>query len=690
MKSEEGTESRRHSNDSPPNPAIKGTEKYMKRVFWQLPPFIKIFGTIATVIALGSALAPAQLAITEVMSSAAVTQFRTNIVKQQSDWWELTNFGTNAMDLTGYYWIDNLDRQRQYNCFEGLVINPGESVVFWRLKETLTEDEFRAWWGDCLSASVRVVRYPETPLEKSPGFNETFEGDELRLFNAQGRLVDGVKYGQAQTGKTFVSDPETGDFGCYSLPGDYGVCKAALADDYGSPGRAYGPVRLRILEQPADHDVCGGAELALEIRAAGLPRPMFEWQFFNTQSADWEPIARATSSSLTIKDVQSVNEGQYRVVLTNGLERLVSAPFRLTVNTNLTPPSPQTEFSNVGNQCPMHRFEGETATFTNAVCAFPRAAFQWYANGELLSEATNRDLEISGVTTEISGTIYSVVSSNALGWIISSTQLFVHPLPTNQLEITEVMCAPAINPQFAWWELTNRGTNAVELHGFRHSDGNLWQEARIVTQEITLCSGESLIMVDSMTREQFFQWWGAANLPPNLQVITYGGYGLDSWSDQLTVWSAAGTSLSSISYASPAKRLVESPVCPAYCDPELEGHSLYGHSLFFDARDKCAFDGRASQQDLNGGFRSALSDDVGSPGFVRNPIFLSIERQGSQVQLHCRVIQGNTYELQGKHNLGDMNWERINTYTAQSSFLMIVDIQSIGAGRNFYLLQELP
>ena len=47
-------------------------------------------------------LGRAQLAITEVMSSAALTFQTTNTLPQTSDWWELSNFGTNAIDLTGY------------------------------------------------------------------------------------------------------------------------------------------------------------------------------------------------------------------------------------------------------------------------------------------------------------------------------------------------------------------------------------------------------------------------------------------------------------------------------------------------------------------------------------------------------------------------------------------------------------
>ena len=49
----------------------------------------------------------AQLAITEISSSSA-TNLGPTILPARSDWWELSNFGTNALDLTGYRWNDNV------------------------------------------------------------------------------------------------------------------------------------------------------------------------------------------------------------------------------------------------------------------------------------------------------------------------------------------------------------------------------------------------------------------------------------------------------------------------------------------------------------------------------------------------------------------------------------------------------
>src|SRR5262245_37617597 len=82
----------------------------------------------------GITMAQAQLAITEAMSSAADTFTDggvTNAVVQNSDFWELTNFGTNAMELTDYKMADEgAGLGGAYSTpFDGLVIGPGETII---------------------------------------------------------------------------------------------------------------------------------------------------------------------------------------------------------------------------------------------------------------------------------------------------------------------------------------------------------------------------------------------------------------------------------------------------------------------------------------------------------------------------------------------------------------------------------
>ena len=123
----------------------------MKKVLWQQHRKANGLWTAAAAMVVGLADASAQLAITEVMSSAAITSNGAP-VQQQSDWWELTNFGPDPIDLTDYYWTDNQDTPLVYS-FQGLEIGAGKSVIFFRAGSTPDERRFREWWSGCLGTN---------------------------------------------------------------------------------------------------------------------------------------------------------------------------------------------------------------------------------------------------------------------------------------------------------------------------------------------------------------------------------------------------------------------------------------------------------------------------------------------------------------------------------------------------------
>jgi hypothetical protein len=66
--------------------------------------------------------ATAQVAITEVMSSSELTE----------DWFEITNFGSSAVDLTGYFWDDDGPTGNDGALFGNVSIDAGESIVLYR------------------------------------------------------------------------------------------------------------------------------------------------------------------------------------------------------------------------------------------------------------------------------------------------------------------------------------------------------------------------------------------------------------------------------------------------------------------------------------------------------------------------------------------------------------------------------
>src|SRR5258705_13933543 len=88
--------------------------------------------------------ARAQLAITEVMSDAA-TNHGPMVVQNQSDFWELTNYGPSPINLAGYFFSDSLETPLVPLVAQGdprLIIAANQSLLLVRNKETTIAAQF--------------------------------------------------------------------------------------------------------------------------------------------------------------------------------------------------------------------------------------------------------------------------------------------------------------------------------------------------------------------------------------------------------------------------------------------------------------------------------------------------------------------------------------------------------------------
>jgi len=620
--------------------------------------------TLITALCFGGGLAPAlgQLAFTEAMSAAS-TSLGAAVVPQMADFWELTNFGTNDIDLTGYKWNDNSGGLVGADDFpfRGLTIATGESILFVQNDPLLpiTEQDVRDWWGPCLPSSTRVVFY------YGNGFGQG--GDGIRLWAAgetdPANVVDRVDFGQARRGRTFTYNPQTGIFGRFSVEGVDGACKAATRDDVGSPGTTTGWVALDIFTQPASVTTCAGVDVTFSVKAGGLPPPKFRW-FFNTNEIPGE-----TDSRYTVVNPQATNAGEYWVEVSNGFETRLSEVATLTVSSDPTPPS---LYESMGDALAL---TNETARFSVPVCAFPPPTFQWQTNGVDLPGATNRTLALPNVQLSMSGTVYCVQIQNPLGSTSVCARLTVTPKP--DLAIMEVHPAPSTNFAFNadWFELWNYSTFSVNLLGYRWASGNNMppslEEPRVVTESAILQPGQCAIFVERLTREQFVQWWGAERLPPGLIVLTYLSEGLDGDGDDLYFWSPGATNpldyITSIAWAGAAN-----------------GVSKFFLTNFFDAVD---YDSVLGER---GAFQAEQSDDIGSPGYLKNPPprFVRVSRDGTNTSLRWRAVVGHTYVLKWKHRLTDPVWTTLLARTATDWVEEATD--STGAGQRFYRLEVLP
>jgi len=127
---------------------------------------------------------------------------------------EFTNTGSTAVDMTGWsYWdstaLPTLPTVKFDLSAFGLVA-PGQSVII----TDQTAAEFRAAWG--LSNAVAVIGGMTPNLGRS---------DAIRLFNANGDLVDQLVYNDQGTGN--VAGPRTQNTSGITTPANYGTNNAS-------------------------------------------------------------------------------------------------------------------------------------------------------------------------------------------------------------------------------------------------------------------------------------------------------------------------------------------------------------------------------------------------------------------------------------------------------------------------------
>jgi hypothetical protein len=233
-----------------------------------------------------------------------------------------------------------------------------------------------------------------------------------------------------------------------------------------------------------------------------------------------------------------------------------------------------------------------------------------------------------------------------------------------------------------WFELTNFDTFAVNLRGYRFArlNGSLkwaFDDARVVDQDVVLQPGRSVIFSRDLSPAQFVLWWGAELLPPDLQIVTFTGMGLDSLGETLQFWS------------------------PGAVQPEdtitATGFAAFdnGVSQRFDCSDPddpACYAGVNSVSGEHGAFRAAQCDDLGSPGYTANPLprLVSLSSDGPNVSVKWRSVVGKTYQFKWKSHLGQATWTLLSTHTATDWVQTATDTTVSAEQQKFYLIEELP
>jgi alpha-tubulin suppressor-like RCC1 family protein len=149
--------------------------------------------------------------------------------------------------------------------------------------------------------------------------------------------------------------------------------------------------------------------------SAGGPIPMsYQWQKNGTNLTNGGNVSGATTSTLTLTNVQDADAAIYTATITNAFGSVTSTPASLTVLDSPPVITSQPASCNI--------FVGTAANFAVAAIGANPFSYQWQFNGTNLDGATNSSLILNNVRPVNTGP-YQVVVTNAFGSATSSVAI---------------------------------------------------------------------------------------------------------------------------------------------------------------------------------------------------------------------------------------------------------------------------
>jgi pectate lyase len=179
-----------------------------------------------------------------------------------------------------------------------------------------------------------------------------------------------------------------------------------------------------IINDLTDQAVSLGDTVTFSIDAGGTLPLSYQW-YYNTNTV----LTNATSSTLTLTNVQLSDAGGYSVVVSNSYGSTTSVVAQLTVS--VMPPSidadPQDQSALVG----------QDTSFSVQASGTAPLYYQWYFNNDtVLSDQTNSVLNLANVQLTDAGG-YSVVVTNVSGTVTSAVAQLIVNIPVAPSIITQ-------------------------------------------------------------------------------------------------------------------------------------------------------------------------------------------------------------------------------------------------------------
>ncbi len=227
-------------------------------------------------------------------------------------------------------------------------------------------------------------------------------------------LFNGTSVSSATTSSLLLANVDPSFDGAYSV-----IVTNAYGGTTGVIANLTVLIPPSITNPPVGQTVVVGANVTFTAGASGDLPLGYQWLFNGTN------VAGATTTMLSLANVQSSQGGNYSVLVTNDGGSITSAPAALVV---IVPPL-------ITNQPAAQNVPvGTNVTFSAGVSGSAPFAFQWLINGTNISAATTNPFTLSNVQTNQTG-LYSVIVTNLAGTNISvaaQLNVLIPPSITNQ------------------------------------------------------------------------------------------------------------------------------------------------------------------------------------------------------------------------------------------------------------------
>jgi Lamin Tail Domain/PEP-CTERM motif len=151
-----------------------------------------LLGLVAALAVASAIPAQAQIRITE------VAPWSSGNSPVAADWFELSNFGASAVDITGWQMDDTFTTTPSPVPLTGVTsIAPGQSVIFIEGASSVNAGFINTWFGGVPPAGLTIGNYSGGGVGLSTG------GDAVNIFNGSGVLQAGVSFGASPTASPF-------------------------------------------------------------------------------------------------------------------------------------------------------------------------------------------------------------------------------------------------------------------------------------------------------------------------------------------------------------------------------------------------------------------------------------------------------------------------------------------------------